>query len=248
MPGNLAELRPLAFIAAFVGMFVLIVGLMVTESPVMFAEQTPGIAHEGADSTNPSTMLAWNQSYVLNITDPNIDYPFEILSWNVLVRTLDYFGYWPFHYIRMCTYDRWWIFEYNIDWFEWYARNGTKVSVERAMHMATLDSFFAAGRELTFTLKNGRTTMTTTLTFNTSYSKPSDAFTAGQMYMIFGMDWNERNTSVDVLGFISQLFLFQLPNTPPIIAMILWMAMFPSIAYLTAIFILKIVGAIFGGG
>jgi hypothetical protein len=250
MPGNLAELRPLIFICAFVGMTVLLVSLMVSESPTMFSGASAGSSATGTDSTNPLNIVAWNQTYILNITDPHANYYFVVQGWNIAVECMDILNS---HCIAMHTYDYWWIFNWNIDHFKWYEQNGTEVSTPgyqaQWLNMYTLDSDFAANKPLTYNAKNSKTMMQVTFAFNTTaYSKPSLAYSAGDLRMIFNMNLSERNTSLNALTFISGLFTFSLPGMPFVVNAIIWIMIFPALMYLSFIFVIKMLGAVLGGG
>lgn len=257
MPGNLAELRPLIFIASFIGLTVLMVGWMVTESPILFIGADPGGSSTGEGSTSPMSLLAWNETYVLNLTN-NMPPPFqfEIGNWKMIVQK-----YVPptGPGLSVETYESWWVFTWNFDPFRWY-KDGNEVSVPGHtlaygdmffIEPSRLDSDFTneGTSGLKYTIKNTRTQMDVSFAFNTTlYDNPSDAYSANDIGLIFDIDWNERNTSVNAISFISGLFTFSLPGVPIYVSVILWVMMFPPLAYLTFIFVIKVLGAVFGGG
>jgi len=248
MPGNLAELRPLIFICAFIGLAVLLVGWMVTESPTLFLGADAGSSSTGSSSQNPLSLMAWNETYILNITD-TLTYTFKVGGWNVHVEKCeDTKGFF------METYDYWWIFYWNYDAFRWF-KDGVDITHEygelmkERIDLTQLDSDFAEGKSLGYDAKNSRTQFFVTFAFNTTkYELPTDAFDGDEMHMIFNIDWDDRNTNINALSFIAGLFTFSVPGAPIYVSAIIWLMLFPPLAYLTFIFVLKILGAIFGGG
>ena len=249
MPGNLAELRPLVFIVSFVGLSVLLIGWMVTETPTLFLGADSGSSSTGTSSQNPSELMAWNETYTLNITD-TFGYTFKVGGWNVR------FEKWTStHSFYMETYDAWWIFNWNFDPFRWF-KDGLDVThvysgqpnPER-LDVSQLDSDFAKGKGLGYDAKNSRTQFSVSFAFNTTkYAKPSDAYDGNEMYLMFNVGYDERNTNINLLGFISGLFTFSLPGLPVQVNLIIWLMIFPSLAYLVFIIVLKIIGSVFGGG
>lgn len=254
MPGNLAELRPLIFICAFVGMAVLLVGWMVTESPTLFLGADPGSSSTAEGSTSPLSLMAWNETYILNLTN-NMPPPFqfEIGGWKVIAQKYAAPG------LSIETYDSWWIFIWNLDPFRWY-KDGVEVSISGHtiaygdmffIQPSQLDSDFTTegASGLKYAIKNTRTQMDVFFVFNiTTYAKPSDAYSANDITLIFNIDFNNRHTSINALGFVSGLFTFSIPGVPIYINAIIWLMLFPPLAYLVFIIVLKIIGAIFGGG
>jgi hypothetical protein len=250
MPGNLAELRPLIFVAAFVGFIVLMFGIMVAESPSLFMGATTGSSSitNSTTSPNPLNLLAWNSTYILNITDSSdASYHFVIQGWNVAVFTYDQ---WGIKKIDMATYSEWWIFKWDWDDFAWY-KDGVQVSEQGEIwfNLYVLDTHYSQNKTLNYLAKNTKTQLTVYFVFNTTaYAKPTDAYSAGGLAMVFQQDFNDRNTSVNALSFLAGLFTFSLPGMPWQINMLIWIAIFPALMYLAFIFVLKILGAIFGGG
>ena len=250
MPGNIAELRPLIFIAAFVGLSVALVGWMVMESPTLFLGANAGSSSTGDSSQSPLDLMAWNETYVLNVTD-TFEYTFQVGGWNVRVEkwtsTKSFY---------METYAYWSIFNWNFDAFRWH-KDGVDVTHDypyptpssQRLDITQLDSDFAEGKGLGYKAKNSRTEFSVTFVFNTTeYDTPTDAYDGNHMHMIFNVDFDDRNTSINAVSFIAGLFTFSVPGVPTYVSVIIWLMMFPPLAYLTFIFVLKIVGAVFGGG
>jgi hypothetical protein len=253
--GDISEMRAVIVILAFVVFTVSLVGLMVSESPSMFmgiAQGSSGV--DTSQSVSPSGIIAWNETYTLNLTHAMPPpFEFQIGGWNVMAQKYDSPG------LSIETYDAWWIFMWNLDPFKWY-HNGVEVSISGStiaygqMYFITpsqLDSDFAAKgvSGLKYTIKNTRTQMDVTFAFNTTkYATPSLAYLGNEISLIFDLNWNERNTSVNALAFISGIFTFSLPGLPFIPNLILWLIIFPAAMYLAFIFVLRVIGAVFGGG
>lgn len=250
MPGNLAELRPLIFAAAFVGVAVLLVGWMVAETPTLFVGVDPGDSAIVEGSTSPLSLLAWNETYILNITD-TFEYLIEIGAWDVRVEKWD-----STKSFYMETYNYWSIFNWNMDPFYWYKDNvdvthdyGYPTPSRERIDISQLDADFAANKTLEYKAKNTRTEFSVTFGFNsTKYDEPHDAYDGDEMQMIFGVAWDERDSNVNAIGFISGLFTFSLPGVPIYVSALIWVMLFPPLAYLTFIFVIKVIGAVFGGG
>jgi hypothetical protein len=248
--GDISEMRAVIVILAFVVFTVTLVGLMVSESPLMFSGMTSGNSaiNNNGGATSPTTLLAWNSTYVLNITDSSdASYHFVIQGWNVAVFTVDSWGH---KEIDMATYSTWWIFEWDWDDFVWYKDNVQVSNLNDIwFSMFVLDTHYSQNKTLDYVAQNSKTRMTVTFVFNqTAYTKPSDAYSAGGLSMVFQQDFNDRNTSINALSFIAGIFTFSLPGLPFIPNLILWIMIFPALMYLSFIFVLRVIGAVFGGG
>jgi len=252
MPGNLAELRPLVFIAAFVGFTVLIVSMMVTESPEMFGGQTTGSSTIYTSGVSPMELLAWNSTYTLQLTSLNGYWEFTYGGRNIAFGTQALAQ----HYLYSETYDKFWIFYYNIELFKWYDKNNNPlqmwtINAGIGVPLSQLNADYASGNlsALIYTLKNSKTSYQASFGFNTTtYATPDDALVAGQLCMTVNQGWEPSGSSFSALGFISGLFLFSLPGVPVVVNALLWLMIFPALFYLAFIFVLKMLGAIFGGG
>ena len=253
--GDISEMRAVIVILAFVVFTVTLVGLMVSESPSMFMGIAQGSSGTGTDqTTSPSSLLAWNSTYILNITG-TFEYEFHVGGWNVRVEKWD--NHWSTDGFFMETYDAWWIFNWNFDQFKWF-KEGTDVSIfaeippapsQWRIPISRLDLDFANGKSLTYQAKNTKTQWDISFNFNSSkFAKPSDALYGNEMYMFFELDFNDRSTSINALSFIGGIFTFSLPGLPFIPNLILWLMIFPAAMYLVFIFVLRIIGAVFGGG
>ena len=101
-----------------------------------------------------------------------------------------------------------------------------------------------------FILTNPRMSVNVVMSFNASqYTGFADALeSGGSVYVQINTSMDNTNTSLNILGFIGGLFFFSLPSVPYAIAAIISFSIDVPIAYLCFIFILRIIGAPFGGG
>jgi hypothetical protein len=97
--------------------------------------------------------------------------------------------------------------------------------------------------------QNSKTKVSVSFAYNTSaYTCFSDAYNAHDCAMLIKYDLNDRNTSINALTLISMLFTAQLPMVDPTINLLLAFPLWACTSYLIFIFVLRIIGAVFGGG
>jgi hypothetical protein len=244
MPGNIAELRPLIFIAAFVGMALLLVGLMITESPTLFVGATPGSALTPTNSPNPLNLMAWNTS--VNFLASASGYQFTFAGYNVeydVIHTSD----WNF---QAFTYASFYFIQWDTRFFSWY-NSQNELESTQLMSLTAVNSDYTTGgtNNIKYTWKNDLATIPIQFSFNTSkYDSPIEAYNDGALYVLINSAFASANSGFNALSFIAGLFTFSLPGMPSIINAIIWLMIFPGLGYLAFIFVIKIIGAIFGGG
>ncbi|MBA7492010.1 hypothetical protein ES702_02559 [subsurface metagenome] len=89
----------------------------------------------------------------------------------------------------------------------------------------------------------------TTFSYNgTTYNNFTHAWNNQDLYAFFGVDFTHVNTSYNAFHLVAMLLFFQLPYMNPYINMLLAIPLWACIAYLVYIFVLRTIGAIFGGG
>jgi hypothetical protein len=251
--GDISEMRAIIVILAFIVFTVTLIGLMVGESPTIFIGTVQGSSGTNtSQSTSPSNLIAWNETYVqpLNFSD-TVDFPLG--GWNIELTRYPYISG-----IVMYTYDSWWIFNWNYEQFKWYNSNNIEVTTNynptgqgnfQILSLNTLDSEYSSSNKTTYQAKNSRTKFDIFFSWNkTAYATPSDAYNHDGLVMVFSINFNDRNTSINAFSFIAGIFTFSLPGLPFIPNLILWLMIFPAAMYLAFIFVLRIVGAVFGGG
>lgn len=264
----MSEYRGLIVIVTFVAITMLIIGMAVTETPDMFAtSNTEGSSPLSGDGTpGPSSFLAWNSStvMVLNASNPEIDV--SIGGWDFTFFNRDDGG--TIHFLQVETYYTFYgMFRYNEEDMEWYnSSTNRKVSVQhdvytdppriyrhshQVMDMNDIDIAYGNGNitDLTYALRNTKTGLTINIGFNvTEYDTPSDALADKGLSIVIQQDFSDRNTSVNIVAFISGLFLFSIPGVDPTVCAIISFALDSALAYIVFIFVLRIIGSVFGGG
>jgi len=86
-------------------------------------------------------------------------------------------------------------------------------------------------------------------TYNqTSYTSYADAWSHDDLQLWLGITWDQQSTSVNAWNLVAMLLFFQLPGIHPIVNALLAIPIWACVAYLTFIFILRVIGAVFGGG
>lgn len=82
----------------------------------------------------------------------------------------------------------------------------------------------------------------------TTYSNFTHAWNNQDLYAFFGVDFTHVDTSYNAFQLMAMLLFFQLPMINPYVNALLAIPIWACIAYLVYIFILRTIGAIFGGG
>jgi len=82
----------------------------------------------------------------------------------------------------------------------------------------------------------------------TLYSSPIDAYDHHGLTILIGINFDQAGTGYNAWDLIGMLLFFQLPDIHWIINILIAIPLWACIAYLTYIFILRTIGAIFGGG
>jgi len=82
----------------------------------------------------------------------------------------------------------------------------------------------------------------------TIYDSPIDAWDCHGLSILIGINFDQTSTGYNAWDLIGMLLFFQLPQVHWIVNILIAIPMWIAIAYLTFIFILRAIGAIFGGG
>lgn len=240
--GDISEMRGLIVLFTVVSLTVALIMLMPSDY------FTAGTTMPNTYNNTVLGIIAWNSSYTQNKTHNAIDY-----------FTLN--GYtWYFEdallteHLTLGTYSTWWIFNYDFDFVRWINTTGYDLSQPQELNgipELRLETFTGSS-PYEFEAKNGRTSLKITFSYNTTaYASWTEALAASELYAIFNADWTDRNTSMNALGVVGLVLTASLPNIDPVVngvfALIAWGFIAVSI-YLVFIFVLRIVGAVFGGG
>jgi hypothetical protein len=218
---------------------------MVTESPGLFM----GPTQIGADSLPggpmvPAGLMIWNETVSQTILSTSATYYFDVAGWNVRLIASPSGG----GILSLATYSAWWGFLWDFRYFDWYNSLASSTNLGDHLHISQLDNDYGNG-SMSYALRNDLTNLNCVFSFNTTaYSLPSNAFSAGALTINFNVDYEDRNTSINVLNFIGALFTFSLPGIDPRLLFILMSPIIAATVYLAFIFVLRIVGSVFGGG
>lgn len=266
--GNMSEYRGLIVIITFVSITLLIIGMAVSETPDMFAtSNTQGSSPlSGSNVPGPSGFFAWNETTTIQLNDTNFEQTLSIGGTEMMFGDRSDGG--SIKFLQVETYQSFYgMFLYNREDFTWYNKtNQLQVSSkhdvyskspytlrqsQEVMDMNDVDIAYANGNisALTYELKNTRTKITVSLGFNfTEYDTPSLALADEGLFFDINQQFDDRDTSINLIAFISGLFLFSIPGVDPTVCAIISFALDSALIYITFIFVLRIIGAVFGGG
>jgi len=82
----------------------------------------------------------------------------------------------------------------------------------------------------------------------TLYSSPENAWNYHGLNMLIGIDFDQVSTGYNAWSLIAMLLFFQLPEIHWVINALIAVPIWLCVGYLSFIFILRSIGAIFGGG
>lgn len=245
--GDISEMRGVIVLFTIVAATISLILLI--PSDFYAAAIDPSVAPDATISD----VIAWNNTYIANLTyNPLVDTSntFTLNGYNYGINV------YPIGSINIHTYASWWIFEWDRDDFQWFM-NGVHSSVLydyignifEVIPTSIIDSFDSPQ---TFEIKNSKTQATITLVYDTTtYDTFDAALKANDASIIFNVDWSDRNTSMNALQLVGMVLTASLPNIHPVLnglfAVFGW-GLVAASTYLAFIFVLRIVGAIFGGG
>jgi hypothetical protein len=241
--GDISEMRGIIIIFGFISSFLLLMLLIPTE---MYA--SPYGTSYIPENVDPNSFIAWNSTHTFNITSLNDAWDIAILGWNI--RLYSYYGF-----IRLTTYNYFTIFEWGFNDFRWY-KNGNDITyywsgglfTSAHIEVSQIQEDENTYGDLSYVCKNDYTTFSPTFAYNTTkWDNVTEAYNNLQLSMILTVDWNERNTGMSAFGLISSLLTFSIPAPYPI-NILLAAPFWGAIAYMIFIFLLRIVGSVFGGG
>ena len=114
--------------------------------------------------------------------------------------------------------------------------------------------------QIQYTLKSSSTTFQAQFSYNISaFTAPSQAYqnltrmgnetSTGGLSLTIGIDFSERASQINAWDLITGFLFFQLiPQLPTTISLLIEVPIWIAEAYLIFIFILRVIGAVFGGG
>lgn len=249
--GDISELRGLVTVITFLGVFALLIGWI----PSTFF--TAGEEREVyvPDFFDIVDVYSFAETSTWQLNETGGDYSWA--EWAVYYVSVD-IGSWDidFYYRRPGFGDyycelqhvwyEWWVIPSH-HLLEWFNRAG--VSRGTDLRLSEIETDAAGASTVTYRAVCGHTTYHTTFAYDEDvYSSYEDAWDNGDLFVFFGVNFDDVNTSYNAWQVISMLLFFQLPDINPIINAIIAVPLWVCIAYLSFILILRAIGAIFGGG
>jgi hypothetical protein len=252
--GDISEIRGLVTVVSFIGVTVLLMGLI---PPQFFEEEYEGLTvippevFEGIDIQ--SFKETWN--YCLNETggaDKGNYYMVEIKN-----VEQEFFGghdldlwYKKANETQLDLHiEHWyakWIFFLVSDGLKWTNKKG--ISRGLTLDSQELDADYSnSGMEYTAECKHLE--VKAYFGFNdTLYSSATEAWNYHGLWVFIGINFDQSATAYSAWDLIAMLLFFQLPDIHWFINALISIPLWIAIAYLAFILILRAIGAIFGGG
>lgn len=242
--GDISELRTLIVVGTLLSAFIFLGAAI----PAQFVG--------GIDDTNsinvPSNfdyqnLLGWNSTAVFQVDYDSVNTAtingYNIRVWsdaNSLIMNT-YAGYYG-----------WLMWEQ--DYFEWY-QNGTLVSATTGfygnsrMYVDVFQTQNDTDGPLTYDIRNSHTSFRILVDWNhTAYTSVTSAFIAGQLKLIFNANFDAVGSQLNGWTLVTGLMTFSLPDVPVYIQYPLSIGIWCALAYVAFIFVLRMIGAVFGGG
>jgi len=245
MGSSLAEFRPLIFIITFMSTFLILTtaipsGFLVTGYEEYRLVEVPEYFDE-------EDILAYDSADMVNFTIQHDAYGAFIKYFTLGGWSMKYSSYKSgenYEEFSM-TYDHWWIFEWNHEFFTWYDEKGRKIGTH--VWDYDLDKLYDEFGELKFKLMNSKTQYTLWLAWNTTkYDTPSEALANNEMYVLCGIKFDKVNTSVNAWQLIGMLLFFQMPDVHWAINALIAIPLWVGICYLVYVLIVKVIPFVAG--
>lgn len=239
--GDISEMRGLIVLFTIVAVTV---GL-ISAIPSAFYASTV----ENPESPNPvlTNLVAWNYSTTYNLTyGAYYDFSMDGYEWRlhagdgieafIELRTNAHFG-----------------FYWDLDYCKFYTEDGRDVSGTTIITgYPNLDLGEISEQPIKIICRNTRTQTVMVLSYNTTlYGTYTQALENNGLSATFHLSWDDRTTSMNGLQLVGMVLTGSLPDIHPILSIVFvfigW-GLVAAASYLAFIFVLRIVGAVFGGG
>jgi hypothetical protein len=250
--GDLSEMRGLIIIGSVIGVFILLYGWM--PSQLVYPESGMTNLNIPQYFEGQSTVLYNNTFYSINFTLDAISYPAWWGYWGQKFTFADskyLFGYWNTTNYSGHTPE--FICDV-IDAYDIYVATcsfSTKTTdYGTALSYTELDALKASGGDLQFSVTcSGYASFTIMLAYDEDvYSTPTQAFQADAMKIQVGQTIDQIGTATSATGILWNVLTFQWLSVNPYLAALLAIPFWIATAYLIFIVVLRMAGAIFGGG
>lgn len=244
--GDISEMRGLIVLFTIVSVTITLILLI----PPAFYTATIDEATQPSDY-NPSSFIDWNSTANMTLNDTGAFYysqqSINGYNWGATV-------YFPFadDYLVLQTYAQYGPFFWDYDTCDWYV-DGVDVTTITPIgwHVLALSTVDSYDSPLKLTAQNSKTKITVTIAYNTTYPTLQDAFEDQGFTLVFNSNWEDRTTSMNALSLVGMVLTGSLPTVHPYLSVVFGFIGWGLIAagvYLAFIFVLRLVGAVFGGG
>jgi len=242
--GDISEMRGLIV----VGSFLAVTLLMINWIPSEFQQ----VGDMGRTITAPSyfessELINWNVTYTMSITSDSYskhwgksefghDMMFraeKLATYNMLWNEHGY------------TFLGFWTGGHKQEWIndDGITRGTTLTNGEIDLDWNTQNNLSS------YILKCAHFYMMADVGYNTTlYSNSKDAWDNHDLHVLFGIEWSQRGTTWDAWSLMANLLFFQLPEINIFINALIAIPIWVCVGYLSFIFVLRTLGAIFGGG
>lgn len=199
--------------------------------------------------------LGWNNSIDI-LLEPTGNTAFETVRGYQVAIAVD-----PSNtFIGGYTYASFWVFNWDIDWFLWYYTNGTllpidynhelSIDIVPTIRVSTLDSDYSIGYSMRYEIRNSHTQFNVLFNWNiTDNATPSLALIDNGLYLTFETSFDDMGSQINAWTLLSGVLFFQpIAGIPYYLSLLIAFPIWICIAYLMFIFVLRMIGAVFGGG
>lgn len=246
--GDISEMRGLLVVASVI---IIMVSMLIIIPPSVYESNLRN--SETAGIINPVNQLSWNSSLTVNLTHAvgfaGWQDTFRLNGFNYIITTYESGQYATSQTIKLQTCAE--LGDFLIIWAEesmiWYDTDNKIVSLSSEVIETSIIDDYATPAQ--FTLQNGQTSITATCVYdNTTYSSFDDALTNDAASLVFETELDYTNSNLNAFQLIGMLYTASLPGLDPLINYLITIPLWIATIYLAFIFILRLTGALFGGG
>jgi len=249
--GDISELRGLITVISFTATLIFLIGLM---PPQFYQMDYQGRTVTPEDYWDVGDVMAFNETWTYRMNETGGE-PFGDYYRIDIENAGEWFGGHDltFYYkkankseLDVYIYHRYaewiiWLTGHRMDWI-----NSEGVSREVYLQDAEM---LEDQDDLSYTVKCIHFTMYGFFGYNTTtYNSVIDAWNNHDLWIRLGINFDQMNMGFNAFNLIGMLLFFQLPMVHWIINAVIAVPIWVCIFYLSFIFILRALGAIFGGG
>lgn len=235
--GDISEMRGLLVIASVI--IITVAMVIIIPSSVIVSNITNSAS---AGVINPINVLAWNTTYTVNLTYPDVQ-EFSLNGFNYELFTLDFEGE---PQLILGTFAEWGPFKWDSESLDWYYQGNLVSHNNGFMQSTVIDDYETP---VTFTLANSKTSFELATAYDTaSYDSFQEALEADDAFLVFQTEWDERDSSLNAFQLIGMIYTASLPGLDPLTNYLITIPLWIATIYLAFIFILRLSSFLSGGG